>query len=109
MAVEDEDIPARLANPYRTSGRSPAVWGITLGRVGAVTAGVIAVVAPSDAPDAGAADVDDTTHMVVTAGEVLFGTSDDVHNEVAEMSMPAGYLFPSSQLPPPPVSDALEI
>ena len=44
MTVEDDDIPEGLVNPYRTAGRSPAVWGVTLGRVGAVTAGVIAVV-----------------------------------------------------------------
>jgi hypothetical protein len=106
MAVED-DIPARLANPYRTSGHGPAVWGVTLGRVGAVTAGVIAVVAPSDAPDAGVAEVDDTTHIVVAAGEVLFGTSDDVHHELAEMTEPAGYLWPSSQQPEPTGSPAL--
>ncbi len=114
MTVEDDDIPARLVNPYRTSGRGPAVWGVTLGRVGAVTAGIVAVIAPSDAstdaPDA-AVGADDERHSVVFAGgEILLGTGNEVDNDVAMASGPfsAGYLWAGPPPLDPPASPALQ-
>jgi hypothetical protein len=86
------DVPdsPQLINPYLDASAS-AVWGVTLGRIG-VAAGVIAVATAG--PAVGAEPVTGST-------EIWLGTGAAVDQEIAEQSMPAGYLWPA-----PPVSDA---
>lgn len=94
MTTDDGRAPG-LANPYLSSVRRPAVWGVTLGRVGLAAAGVLAVAVPSGDPGAdGVLDASPGAIALSASDDVLVGSSDDVQSEIDAACMPAGYLWP---------------
>ncbi len=103
----DDGTADGLANPYLHSARRPAVWGVTLGRVGLVAAGVLAVAVPcGEAGPDGTPDVAGT--VTLTASDAVFvGAADTVQTEIDAACMPAGYLWPTPPCDGPAVSPAL--
>lgn len=94
----DDDAAARLSNPYLGSPERPAIWGVTLGRVGLAAAGVLAVVSAAEV----AADDDGGVHrgqrasaVLVASDQIVVGDSTDVQQDVDELCMPAAYLWPA--------------
>jgi hypothetical protein len=94
MAGSGSDSP-RLVNPYLDAPARPAVRVVTLGRLGLVAAGVLAVAAPADASANTAAPSEEGSEFALVLGD-----GPEVSASVDEVCMPGGYLLPA-----PPVAD----
>ncbi len=106
----DDGTPPGLVNPYLSAARRPAVWGVTLGRVGLAAAGVLAVAIPSgELGSDGAQDATGKPGAIALTGsdDVVVGTADDVQSEIDAACRPAGYLWPAAPCDGPAVSPAL--